>query len=438
MQTSNDLAKFWTPVFNAFNPFQPIPREKLEAWFVERPKGPLEAILRYFGPGRGPERIIFAGHRSSGKSSELTRLTMRLAEPDYGYFVVNLDLSRNVNNINQVNQIEVLFLIGVAAYKLAQDAGLSPDKSRFEALVKSLETIARTHTENDMYSIDTASLLRGLVCFGAGIAAGPVGAAIAAGVTEVFRDYIFVSGTDTNVVRKVEVEPQIREMLKHVNAILEDVAVKANKPLMLLVDGLELVQDEDVADWLFVRNRFLADVAGRVLYTVPVFMYYQPQFAPVRQAFQTMPFPNVLLHHRDQPHLKDEGGYTAMRQVVNRRLESLGHRPEAIIAPGALDILIAASGGLMRDLIRLMRDAGVQAEIAGQRRIEPETARSAVDALRSEYEAQLKPPHQRVLDEVRKTKRLTEDAECDVLLKGNFILSYLNDRIWYDVHSILW
>jgi hypothetical protein len=151
-----------------------------------------------------------------------------------------------------------------------------------------------------------------------------------------------------------------------------------------------------------------------------------------------MPFPNVLLHHRDQPHLKDEGGYTAMRQVVNRRLGSLGHRPEAIIAPGALDILIAASGGLMRDLIRLMRDAGVQAEIAGQRRIEPETARSAVVALRSEYEAQLKPPHQRVLDEVRKTKRLTEDAECDVLLKGNFILSYLNDRIWYDVHSILW
>jgi len=438
MQAANDLANHWTPIYNAFNPFQPVPREKLDAWFVERPDSPLKAILTHFRPQRGPERLIFVGHRSSGKSSELARLMVQLAEPEYGYFVVNLDLSRNVNNINQVNQIEVLFLIGVAVYKLAQDAGLSPDKSRFEALVNSLETIARMYTENDKFSIDGVSLLRGLVCFGAGVAGGPLGAAVAVGVMEVFRDFIFVSGTNASVVRKVEVEPQIREMLKQVNAILDDVTARAGKPLALLVDGLELVQDGDVAEWLFVHNRFLADVACRVLYTVPVFMYYQPQFAPVRQAFQTTPFPNVRLHHRDQPNVEDEEGYAAMRQVVNRRLANLGHRPDAMISPDALDILIASSGGLMRDLIRLMRDAVVQAEIAGQRRIEPETARGAVAALRREYDAQLTPKYQRVLDEVRKTHHRDESPECDLLLAGNFILSYSNEKLWYDAHSILW
>lgn len=293
------------------------------------------------------------------------------------YFVVNLDLSRNVNNINQVNQLEVLFLIGVAVYKLAQEARLTPDRDRFDALIKSLESIVQMHTENKKFSIDTASLLRGLVCFGTGVAAGPLGAVAAAGVTEALRDFIFVSGTDVSIVRKVEVEPQIREMLGHVNAILNDVRAKSNGPLALLVDGLEFVQNEEVAELLFVRNRFLADVDCRILYTVPVFVYYQPRFAPVRQAFQTVPFPNVRLRHRDNPTKQDEAGYAAMHEVVSRRLESVGYKPEAVITRDAVNLLISASGGLMRDLIRLMRDACVQAEIAGRRIIEPQTASRA-------------------------------------------------------------
>jgi hypothetical protein len=438
MSSSDELSNYWSPVYNAFNPFQPVPPERLDAWFVERPDSPLSAILTHFRPQHLPERLILVGHRSSGKSSELARLATWLAKPEHGYFVVNLDLSRNVNNINQVNQLEVLFLIGAAVYKLAQEAKLTPDKNRFDALVKSLESIVQTYTENKEFSIDTASLLRGLVCFGAGVVAGPLGAVVAAGVTETLRDFIFVSGTDTSIVRKVEVEPQIREMLGHVNAILSDVMAKANGPLALLVDGLEFVQNEEVAELLFVRNRFLADVACRMLYTVPVFVYYQPRFALVRQAFQTVPFPNVRLRQRDNPEKQDEAGYTTMRQVINRRLESVGYKPEAVITRDAVNLLVSASGGLMRDLIRLMRDACVQAEIAGQRTIVPQIASRAVAALRREYRAQLTPKYQRVLDEVRKTHQRAETPECDLMLAGNFILSYSNEEIWYDVHSILW
>ena len=436
MMPAADVSQYWTPVYNVFNPFQPVPPEKLEAWFVERPDSPLSVILTHFRPDHLPERLILVGHPSSGKSSELARLAADLAQARFGYFVINLDLSRNLN-IERVNQVEVLFLMGVAAYKLAEEAKLEPDHKRFDALVKALETLVKTHTENETFEINMNSLLRGLVCFGAGALAGPVGAAAAIGAMEVFRDFNFISGTDTNVVRKVEVEPKISEMLGHVNGILDDVRSKAGKPLALRIDGLDRVRDEAVTEMLFVHNRFLAEVGGRVLYAAPVYVYYQPEFAPVRQAFQTVPFPNVRLRQRDHPQAGDEAGYAAMRQVVNRRLGSVGYLPNNTIAREALDRLIAASGGVMRDLIRLVRDACVRAEIAGQTKIDSETAHTVVAALRREFEAQLTPKYQHVLDEVRKSKRRTEDPECDLLLKGNFILSYSNDNIWYDVHSIL-
>ncbi len=437
MNTAASTAEFWTQAYNAFDPFRPISPERIKDWFVERPDTPLSVILTHFQPMYLPNRLILVGHASSGKSSELARLGFDLAQPEYGYFAINVDLSRNLN-VDRVNQVEVLFLLGAAVFKLAEEAKLKPDRQRFDVLVESLHTLVRTHTNNKTFEINVAGLLRGLVCFGAGMLGGAAGAPVAVGLTEAMRDFNFISGTDTEVVRKLEVEPKISEILVHLNALLDDVKMKAGRSLVLLVDGLDRVRSAELAEMLFVRNPFLAEVNCRVLYAVPTYMYYQPQFAPVRQAFQPIPFPNVRLRHREHAEERDEAGYAAMREVVHARLRYLNYTPEQIIAPDALDELVSASGGLMRDLIRLMRDACVEAVIAGVRRIEHEAAQKVVAALRRQYEAQLTPKYQAVLDEVRQTQRRTESPECDLLLLGNFILSYSNRQIWYDVHSILW
>ncbi len=435
MPARSDSAAYWAPIYNAFDPFQPVPADRLDDWYVQRPDTPLGAILTRLAPEKLPDRLVLVGHPSSGKSTELTRVAAELAGDRYGYFVVRIDLSRNLN-VDRANQIEVLFLIGAAAYKLAQEAGLRPDEARFQDLVEALQTLVRTHTENQEFKLDVGQILRGLVCFGAGLLGGAPGAVAAAGAMEVLGDFNFTSGTDQSIVKKTEVEPKINEILGHVNRILEDVGKHRDRAPVLLVDGLDRVRDEEVTQMLFVRNRFLADVGCRVLYTAPVYVYYRPEFAPVRQAFQTIPFPNVRLRHRDTK-ASDGQGYQAMRRVVTQRLRAPGIDRADAIETGALDALIAASGGLMRDLIRLVRDAAVRAEIDGKRRIDLSVARSAVAALRREYEAQITPRHQAVLKEVGKTKRRTEDPECDLLLKGNFILSYSNQDIWFDVHSVL-
>ncbi len=327
--------------------------------------------------------------------------------------------------------------MGAAVYKVAQaELGRTPDEARFQALVNGLNTLVQTHTENEDFRLDVGDLLANLIVFLSTVMVGPAVAAAAQAATQLIRPCRFVSGTDTQVVRKLEVQPKIKEMVRHLNGIIEDVQTKANRPPMLIVDGLDKVRF-DVAALNFAENKFLAEPECRVLYTAPMVVHYSPRFAGVRRHFAVFDFPNIKLHERDDPDQRSRQGYTTMREVVHRRLTWLGLEPDEVITRQALDLLIQKSGGLMRDLIRLVQDSAVKAEVAGQDRIDKTTAEETIADLRRLYEAQLNPKYEAELERVRQTHRLTGTPECDELLYGNFVLSFVNRDIWFDVHSIL-
>ncbi|MFQ5857198.1 MAG: hypothetical protein ACE5LU_16435 [Anaerolineae bacterium] len=434
----NSSTEAYIAIHNAFNPFEPIPPDKLDAWFVERPQGPLEALLNDLHPEKVPKRVILVGHPSSGKSTELTKLAAELADR-FDYFVVRINLEQNLD-IDRVNPVEVIFLMGAAIHKVAQaELKEEPDPEPLKAMKQGLETIVQTHTANKGYEVDLADLLGNLVCFGAGFIGGPgVGKATEAVIKRVVPPFRFSSGTDVEVIRKTEVEPQVDKMVDGLNALIDDVEAKAEKRLVLIADGLDKPRDPDVIALNFADKKFLVDPACRVVYAAPMLVYYAPRFAGVRTRFPVLEFPNVKLHERDDPEQRDEEGYETMRQVVHRRLRWLALEPNQVITPQALDLLIGSSGGVMRDLVRLVQDAAGKAEVAGKGHIDESIAAKAVSTLRRQFEAQLDPRYRRVLEEVRRTHQRTEHKECDELLQGNFVLSYVDGDVWFDVHSILW
>lgn len=421
-------------IHNAFDPFQPIPPDKLDIWFVERPRSPLGALLTDLDPRKLPKQIIFVGHPFTGKSTELTKLAAELADR-FDYFVVRINLEQNLD-VETANPVEVIFLLGAAIYKVAHvQLEEKPEREHLEALKQGLETLVRTETDNEDFTVNLGDLLSDLVCFGAGLVAGSAGERVAQAATRPFR---FISGTDVEVVRRLEVEPRVEQMLEHLNDLVEDVELKAERPMALIVDGLDKVRDEDVIALNFADKKFLADLPCRVVYTAPIWVYYSPRFAGVRGRFPVREFPNVKLHKQGNREQRDEAGYQAMREVVYRRLRALDLEPDEILDPTALDMLIKNSGGIMRDLIRMVREATTNAEIAGKGQIDQDAAEKAVVDWRRQYDAQLTPRYRKVLQKVEQTHQRTDDEECDELLQGNFILSYLDGIVWYDVHSILW
>lgn len=436
---SMEIHKFWTPIYNFFNPFEPLRPDQMDDWYVARPDSPLQSLAVELSPDRGPQRVLLLGNRSSGKSTEMVRLATELAQR-FDYLVVRIDLTQNLDP-SKVNPIEILFLLGAAVYKVALgELERKPDAALFDRLVSNLETLVREYTANDAFELDKKGLLDSLVCFGAGLVAGPVAAGVMKAITGL-APFKFASGTNIQVARKLEVQPQVREILTTLNEIIKDVQNKGDRPVFLIVDGLDRVPNMAMARYVFAENEeWLDGPICRVLYTAPIMLYYSPVFGHVRQNFPPKPFPNVKVHSPHQlgrPGAPDEEGYRVMRAVARKRLRRpLGLEPDQVIAPDALDHLIEMSGGVVRDLIRLMRQATVKAELAGQRQIDVERARQAVLDMRRDHEASLNVVYRRELMQVLETHQLTGNEKCDELLLGNYVLSYLNAGVWYDVHSV--
>lgn len=443
----------WVAIGNAFAPFDPVPPSRLDTWYVERPQAIVERLVRILSPERLPGRHILVGQPASGKSTELTKLAAEL-ERRHGAFVVRFDMTDNTD-VERANPVEVIFLMGAAIYK----AGMAelppedpPDVRLLETLKRGLETLVRRHTDNKEFTVNVDKLLAGLIVFVGAALAGPVGAgagfllsagAIRAGqaVAEKFMPFRFTSGTNSEVVRRLEVEPSVEAMIESLNAIIDDIRLRTAKPLILIVDGLDKLRDRDVISLNFLEKKFLNGPRCSVLYTGPLDLYYSPDFGEVRARFPVVAFPHVKLHERHDSDRADSAGWETMRQVVHRRLRSLGLEPSRVLTDEALDQIIKGSGGVMRDLVRLVQAAALEVEIGGGSRIEPREAARALNELRRALMAQLTPEYHEILDRVRAThQRVSGEGvgdKCDQLLRNDVVLSYINDDIWFDAHAAL-
>ena len=91
----------------------------------------------------------------------------------------------------------------------------------------------------------------------------------------------------------------------------------------------------------------------------------------------------------------------------------------------------------MRDFIRLMQSAALQAEITDKERITEEDGETALGELRRQLQVQLTPGYQKVLEVVHQTHERMEDQKWTVLLQNGLILSYLNGHLWFNTHPLL-
>jgi hypothetical protein len=99
----------WAAIGNTFTPFDPVPPSRLDQWFIERPSGTVEYLVRLLSPERWPRRQILVGQLASGKSSELTKLAAELKNR-HDALVVRFDMTDNTD-VERANPVEVLFLI---------------------------------------------------------------------------------------------------------------------------------------------------------------------------------------------------------------------------------------------------------------------------------------------------------------------------------------
>jgi hypothetical protein len=419
--------EFWIKFQDSFDPGEILVGERSKEFYCERDDSPIEEILQELRPSIQQTVAFVTGHRGSGKSSTLLRLLDRLKTD---FFIVYFDIEHNID-VARVHLVDLLFLLGTAIHKVAYDEGYIPDSRLLSALIKSINEATQSgdHSRLDLDQV---------VCFGQ----SHLGAGLGVKLAELGRRPPQLSSWVTeDTARTREFESLAPEIVNHVSLIIEVVSEQADKQVLVIIDGLDKLQDQSQTEEFFFKTNILRVPFCRLIYVVPLYIFKDHRFGQLAAYSRSFPFPNIKLYEKNDCEQTDVQGYRYMREVVRKRLKGLGVGLDELFDSWSLDKLIFKSGGIMRWFITLVRDAGKYAERMKLEMIDDHAAERAISDFEVRNSSRLL-DNERLLELsiVHRTHFPTGNEISNQLLHALLIVAY-PDRgagTWFDAHPITW
>jgi energy-coupling factor transporter ATP-binding protein EcfA2 len=416
--------KFWKPVYQLFKPEEPLTQaEDLRDFYVQRANSPVEDLINALQMEDDPAKFLLAGHRGSGKTTELRLLQDKLND---SYTVIWIDTETALERYN-IGYAEVVVLIGQEICRQAIQPGWwsRKDERLLKALEDSLKTVIYQDKKDEVDALELPEVLK------------KMGMTLKQGLTR-------------EMTKSLNIRPVLSEVITRVNDIIKAAEKDRNQKLLVLVDGLDR-HDEKTALEMF-SSSLLTELDCHIIYSIPISLRYSPSFRQPMQSFQKcMDLTNPPVFECDQNFCPTTNpnrlGRDILIQVINKRLARLGDSYKGLFNPDALELICEMSGGVIRDLVRLARTA---CQVALRKKllyVDLDTAKEAVQEDRKEYN--LSDYHFPEMDIIHRTGRLTtkthslpnkgEFVICDELLQNKFVLGYYDAsrNSWFDVNPIL-
>lgn len=239
-----------------------------------------------------------------------------------------------------------------------------------------------------------------------------------------------------------DLRERMNDFLDHARVILKT----AGKPdrLLIVQDNLDRLGPREVAQRLFTTGGdMLIDIRADIIYTAPSALNLAPlDLSRIFPHVFTMP--NVKVRLRSGKTHK--AGIDGLVALIGRRL-SLGLIFES---EKVARFLAEKSGGSVRDLIRMLDDAQLQAQVDGKDRVDMASAKAAVRKAATNFTRLLRPGsvYYPILADVHLTKtefgvpegEATKKGVADAreffaeLIGNGSVLEYNGDDSWHDVH----
>jgi len=111
--------------FNLFDPEHPLRTEQeLNNYFIKRENSPLEELKIFLKTTNTMPKLLFTGHRGSGKSTELAKLASLLKN---GFFIVNYSVKKAIN-LFDVKYVDVILSLATELFKSATESKIKINK----------------------------------------------------------------------------------------------------------------------------------------------------------------------------------------------------------------------------------------------------------------------------------------------------------------------
>ena len=367
-------------------------------------------LLRAKGKASVP-RHLFSGHTGSGKSTELKKIA---ASPDIKemYWPVLISLRKHAD-INDIDYTDVFFVI---ASQLFIEYEKSGNLKKHDQL---LEDIKRWE----------GTFIKEVVIQEGDRTTKEFDAAIKAGIIELTAK--FKKEPHAKEIIRKRVELHIGALVDNINELGTIILAHEGKRPLIIIDDLDKASLANSREIFINRQSTMLDINLPVIYAISSTLFYDPAF-PSRKGIQEIFLPNIKLHEECSDKRVSEG-YLLLRNFVHLRMD------KELISEDALELAMKMSGGVFRELVRIMQDSIDYAQGEEHTQVEIEDVEQAVTDIRNMYWRILTQTHVDILDDIRACITPRHDTEdVAVLLKMLAILEYNGSGRWFDVHPAIY
>lgn len=357
-----------------------------------------------------PCTYLISGHRGSGKTTELFRLQDRLKQDDY--FCVYFDVGTALD-LADISYIDIfLAMIDEISKELqAQQINIAIDENTIRGIYDWVyqEIYTEIATQKDVDGKIKAGLNANV-----GI---PSLVTLLGNITGDIKH----SQSQRTIIRE-NIEKKASDFILKMNQFLITVRFKLQekgyKDIVVIVDGLEKIHyrtfilnnnHSDSHTQLFVQHaEQLLSLQCHVIYTAPISLAFIINLQNDYENVYIIPMVK----------LNDLGKQT-LKILVQKRVDI----DQVFTENHLVDLIIENSGGVVRDLMRLVRlSCDTDDEKVSAREV-----KYAMSKLTREYDRLLKPSDISILEKVNRTQIINPDNErANQLLLSRVILEYEN------------
>ena len=371
-----------------------------------------------------PQKILFTGHRGSGKSTELWRLQQQINNM---YLPITFSLGDHLDPLN-LEYIDLVFLVMERIFNAAREYNIYIDEDLLNNILRWVEDTTQIKTKDQKSGIEVE----------AGASTPTFLSALFARVKGILK-----MSSSTKVEIRQKIEPRISQLLERCNLLLAAInneLQKAGKRTLVIVEDLDKVS-VSIARKIFCENaEVLVRLDTHIIYTVPIFMFYSREIAALRRSFDHEEvLPMIKVKEKGNEELCQEGR-KAIEEIIYKRID------RKIIQDEAIRYMFEKSGGCLNDIFEMLRNGALEG-MRQKEKFDLELAKIGTKEIKKFYEMALSAspegdihPEQyfeKLLEVYHsKSKKISADRVTMDLLNSLALLEYNGER-WIDVHPLV-
>jgi hypothetical protein len=374
-------------------------------YYVPRGDSPINALMNDVVNTNGSAKVLFSGHRGSGKTTELYNLKEKLEEKGFNVVFVAAVKEMNVADLYYTDLLLALVKKSMELF--------SSETSKFERKQRKNLEENMMQLAGELVKEDITEKKRGITL-------------------KLFADWIeafFGREKTTRETIRLKADSLVHEIIKTFNSMITSYETAIGKKVVIIVDDLEKVTDEGrMTDVLLKYGNIIRDLSCHIVLTVPSSLLYSGSARLVSMTYGYIHFlPPFRVRNKDGS--KNSNQLKFMREIIMRRISS------RLLNGNLLDDMAMRSGGLVTDYFRMMKVSLNKAFSSNLEKVDSRSADEAFIGLVSEYGRLVSYNSYNFLKEINEAKDGEKNELFRSLLFYLIVLEYIEDGDnWYDIH----